>query len=43
LLPYLLRYSSETDGRNIDDPKKLNYCGRWAGDAVVTVGDYDDK
>jgi hypothetical protein len=42
IFPYLLRKSSEGGGGDIDipDPK---YAGRWAGDKVCLVGDYDDS
>jgi len=43
LLVYLLRKSSETGGGDVDDPTKLKYCGRWAGDRIVVVGDYDES
>jgi len=41
LLLFLLRKSSEGGGGDIDKPYK--YAGRWAGDRVVLVGDYDES
>ncbi|MEM5815508.1 MAG: hypothetical protein QXL14_00460 [Candidatus Aenigmatarchaeota archaeon] len=41
LLVYLLRKSNETGGGDVEEPKKLQYCGRWAGDRIVLIGDYD--
>jgi len=43
LLVYLLRKSSEAGGGDVDDPTKLKYCGRWAGDRIVVIGDYDES
>ena len=42
-LAYLLRKSSETGGGDIADPESAQYAGRWAGDRVVIVGDYDES
>jgi hypothetical protein len=40
IFPYLLRKSNEGGGGDIhiDNPK---FAGRWAGDKVYLVGDYD--
>ncbi len=42
IFPYLLRKSSEGGGGDVQtaDPQ---YAGRWAGDTVYLVGDYDDS
>jgi len=42
IFPYLLRKSNERGGGDIEipDPK---YAGRWAGDKVYLVGDYDES
>ncbi len=42
IFPYLLRKSSEGGGGDItiSDPE---YAGRWAGDRVYLVGDYDES
>lgn len=42
ILPYLLRRSNGRGGGDIDisDPE---YAGRWAGDQVYLVGDYDES
>lgn len=42
IFPYLLRKSNESGGGDIDDPKP-EYAGRWAGDAVYLIGDYDES
>ncbi|MFH8107841.1 MAG: hypothetical protein QXJ25_02345 [Candidatus Aenigmatarchaeota archaeon] len=41
LLVYLLRKSDEVGGGDVEEPEKLQYCGRWAGDRIVLIGDYD--
>lgn len=38
---YLLRTSSERGGGDIDDIKDYPSAGRWAGDKIYLVGDYD--
>lgn len=43
LLVYLLRKSSETGGGDVNNPEELEFCGRWAGDRIVVVGDYDES
>jgi hypothetical protein len=42
VFPYLLRKSTERGGGDIhtDAP---HYAGRWAGDRVYLVGDYDES
>jgi hypothetical protein len=42
IFPYLLRKSNERGGGDISksDPK---YAGRWAGDEIYLVGDYDES
>jgi len=39
ILPFLLRQSSSSGGGDIK--KHYKYAGRWAGDRIVVVGDYD--
>jgi|SRR5690349_1766844 len=41
LLRYLIRQSTEGGGGDIDYDGK--YCGRWAGDRITMVGDYDES
>jgi len=41
ILPFLLRKSSEGGGGDIHFESK--YAGRWAGNRVVLVGDYDES
>ena len=43
LLPYLLRRSTETGGGDIAAPETNEYAGRWAGEKVCLVGDYDES
>lgn len=40
ILPYLLQQSNELGG---GDPRnsETDHLGRWAGDRIVVVGDYD--
>jgi len=40
LLPYLLRRSTQTGGGDIQDVSS-EFAGRWAGQRVCLVGDYD--
>jgi hypothetical protein len=42
IFPYLLRKSNEGGGGDVqlENPQ---YAGRWAGDAVYLVGDYDES
>jgi len=41
ILPFLLRKSSEGGGGDIK--KEYETAGRWAGDNVVLIGDYDES
>lgn len=41
VLVWLLRQSSESGGGDIDDWGEFTTLGRWAGDRVTLVGDYD--
>jgi len=41
ILPFLLRKSSEGGGGDIDKPYET--AGRWAGDRIVLIGDYDES
>ena len=43
VLIWLLRKSNETGGGDIDDPAKYDTLGRWAGDRVTLIGDYDES
>lgn len=43
LLPFLLRRSNETGGGDIADAERAEYAGRWAGEEVSLVGDYDQS
>jgi hypothetical protein len=43
VFPYLLRKSDELGGGDIADPAKVKYAGRWAGDEVYLIGDYDSS
>ena len=45
VLAYLLRKSDEGGGGDIalDDPTKFKFAGRWGGDQVYLVGDYDSS
>lgn len=43
LVPYLLRKSDEGGGGDIDNFEKLQYCGRWACERIVIIGDYDSS
>lgn len=43
LIPYLLRRSDEGGGGDIDNFEGLEYCGRWACDRIVIIGDYDSS
>ena len=42
IFPYLLRKSNESGGGDISHPD-AKYAGRWAGDEVYLVGDYDES
>ena len=41
VLVWLLRQSSEGGGGDIPDPDCFTTLGRWAGDRITVVGDYD--
>jgi hypothetical protein len=43
LLPYLVRRSNETGGGAIAAPANVSFAGRWAGEEVYLVGDYDQS
>jgi hypothetical protein len=43
VFPYLLRKSTGSGGGDISDPQAVEYAGRWAGDQVELVGDYDES
>jgi hypothetical protein len=42
IFPYLLRKSNEGGGGDID-LENPRFAGRWAGDEVYLVGDYDES
>lgn len=42
IFPYLLRKSDEDGGGDIDTTE-TEHAGRWAGDQVYLVGDYDSN
>ncbi len=42
IFPYLFRKSNEHGGGDIDNPDP-EFAGRWAGDQVYLVGDYDES
>ena len=39
----LLRQSNETGGGDIGGPSTYQTLGRWAGDRVTLIGDYDES
>lgn len=41
ILAWLLRRSNEGGGGDIDDEGQYKTLGRWAGDRISLVGDYD--
>lgn len=43
VFPYLLRKSNEGGGGDISNLHSADYAGRWAGDQVYLVGDYDES
>jgi hypothetical protein len=43
IVPYLLRKSDESGGGDIHNFEELQYCGRWACDRIVIIGDYDNS
>ena|ERR1700732_505491 len=42
IFPYLLRKSNEGGGGDIEI-ENPQYAGRWAGDEIYLVGDYDES
>lgn len=42
VIPYLLRKSDEGGGGDVD-ADKAKWAGRWAGDRILVVGDYDSS
>ena len=40
-LPFLLRQSNEGGGGDYNMADETSYCGRWAGDRIAVIGDYD--
>jgi len=43
LLIYLLRKSDNTGGGDVKNLGELKFCGRWAGDRILLIGDYDSS
>lgn len=44
VLPFLLRKSDESGGGDVEvSATKAGFAGRWAGDEVYLVGDYDSS
>ncbi|RLI87728.1 MAG: hypothetical protein DRP01_00965 [Archaeoglobales archaeon] len=43
VLIYLLRKSDESGGGDIHPLKNFPNAGRWAGDAIMVIGDYDSS
>ena len=43
VLAYLLRRSNEGGGGDVEMDESIEYAGRWAGDRVYLVGDYDSS
>lgn len=41
VLAWLLRRSNEGGGGDINNPEKYQTLGRWAGDRISLIGDYD--
>lgn len=41
IFAFLLRQSSESGGGDIQFNSK--YCGSWAGNRIIVIGDYDDS
>ncbi len=40
---WLLRKSDEGGGGDINDPERFETLGRWAGDRITLIGDYDSS
>ena len=43
IIAYLLRKSDEGGGGDIEGEKECPNAGRWAGDRIVIIGDYDSS
>ena len=43
VFPWLLRQSDEGGGGDIDTPALYQTLGRWAGDRITLIGDYDSR
>jgi len=43
VLAYLLRQSDEGGGGDVSLDESIEFAGRWAGDLVSLVGDYDSS
>ncbi|MCB0094121.1 MAG: hypothetical protein KDE46_00320 [Caldilineaceae bacterium] len=43
VLAYLLRKSDESGGGDIEMDHSIDFAGRWAGDEVYLIGDYDSS
>lgn len=43
VLVWLLRQSSEGGGGDLPDPDRYETLGRWAGDRITLIGDYDES
>jgi hypothetical protein len=43
VLVWLLRQSNEGGGGDIDEPERYTTLGRWAGDRITLIGDYDSS
>lgn len=43
VLPFLLRKSSSSGGGDYYGVEDSEYCGRWAGDRIAVIGDYDES
>jgi hypothetical protein len=43
VLIWLVRKSNETGGGDIDDFTTYQTLGRWAGDRITLIGDYDES
>ena len=43
VFPWLLRQSNQGGGGDIDERDRYQTLGRWAGDRIVLIGDYDSS
>ena len=43
VLAYLLRRSDEEGGGDVQIDESIEFAGRWAGDEIYLVGDYDSS